>query len=133
MFLIRLRRSQQIAFLSLAHELVSADGTTAVGEVASLARLCREMGLKAEDATERLSIDEAAERFDTDSSRRLVVLELLALGFADRDYSMVEHALIRRLAVVWRIDTKTIDAIEKWVRKQRRHEAEALRLIAGGA
>ncbi|MCP4897076.1 MAG: hypothetical protein GY906_08880 [bacterium] len=132
MFLVRLRRSQQIAFWSLAHEMVTADSTAAVGEVATLARLGREMGLDPDFQVERLSVDEAAERFDTDASRRLALLELLALGYADRDYSMVESALVRRLAMIWRVNSKTLEEIESWVLRRRRLKAEALALFAGG-
>ncbi len=132
MFLVRLRRSQQIAFLSLAHELVTADGTAAVGEVATLAKLGREMGLDLETPAERLSVDEAAERFDTKPTQRLVMLELLALGYADRDYSLVESALIRRLALMWSLETKGLEALEDWVLRHRRLKEEALKLIAGG-
>ena len=78
---------------------------------------------------ERLSVNAAAERFDTPTSRAVVLLELLRLARADRTVSILEHGLIRRLAVQWSIDDERLHALETWADRHWRLHAEGLDLI----
>jgi uncharacterized tellurite resistance protein B-like protein len=129
-FLLRLTKAQQEAFLSLAHELVTADGSAAMGEVAALSRLSSEVDLDPDVPFERLVVEEAALRFDKHSSRAIVLLELFALAYADRTTSVVEDAVIRRLAVLWKLDSEHLECYESWALRHRKLVDEGLRMIA---
>ena len=132
MFLTRLKRPQQMAFLSLARELVASNSVAAMGEVAAMARVQREMGLDQDGPVEWLAVAAAAARFESTSDRTVVMLELLTLGYADGNLTMLEHALVRRLALVWRIDAARLAKLEDWVRRHRRLMDEGVKLIGNG-
>jgi uncharacterized tellurite resistance protein B-like protein len=130
MFLLRLTKSQQTAFLSLAYDLVTADGSTAMGEVTALNRLMLEIGLHPDDPFNRMVFEEAAGRFDTRTSRVIALLELSALAYADRTTSVVEDAVIQRLAVFWKVEKETLDEIESWALRHRKLLDDGLGMIA---
>jgi hypothetical protein len=129
MFLSRLSPAQRSAYLCLARELVATDGVTTLGEAVVLSEQRREAGELAATSGERLSVDAAAERFDTPTSRALVLLELLRLARADREVSILEHGLIRRLAIQWRVDDDRLGALEAWADRLWRLQADGLALI----
>jgi len=129
MFLSRLNQSQRSAYLCLARELVATDGVTTLGEAVVLSEQRREAGELAASSGERLSVGAASERFDTPTSRAVALLELLRLARADRQVSILEHGLIRRLAVQWSIDPRRLEALESWADRHWRLHAEGLRLI----
>jgi hypothetical protein len=129
MFLNRLSHAQRSAYLCLARELVATDGVTTLGEAVVLSEQRREAGEHAATTGERLSVDAAAERFDTPTSRAVVLLELLRLARADREVSILEHGLIRRLAIQWRVGDDRLDALEAWADRLWRLQADGLALI----
>lgn len=129
MFLSRLNHSQRSAYLCLARELVATDGVTTLGEAVVLSEQRREAGELAASSGERLSVDAAAERFDTPTTRAVALVELLRLARADRDVSILEHGLIRRLAIQWRIDDRRLGELEAWADRHWRLQAEGLELI----
>ncbi len=129
MFLSRLNHAQRSAYLCLARELVATDGVTTLGEAVVLSEQRREAGELAASSGERLSVDAAAERFATPTSRAVALLELLRLARADRKVSILEHGLIRRLALQWSIDAGRLDELESWADRHWRLHAEGLQLI----
>jgi len=129
MFLNRLSHAQRSAYLCLARELVATDGVTTLGEAVVLSEQRREAGEHAATSGERLSVDAAAERFDTPTSRAVVLVELLRLARADREVSILEHGLIRRLAIQWRVDDDRLDDLEAWADRLWRLQADGLALI----
>jgi uncharacterized tellurite resistance protein B-like protein len=129
MFLAQLTRPQRQAFLSLARELVEADGVMTLGEVIATTDLARELGL--DDGSPVLPFVEAAARFETRPSRMVALLELMALAHSDGTVAAAENAAIRRLGLVWRVDTHELRTIESWVLEHRRLLHEARQLIRG--
>ncbi len=133
MFLNRLSRSEGVAFLSLAHEVVTSDSVTTVGEVTRLAAIRRELGFSLDEIPEMLRMDVAAERIDSASARTIVMIELVDLCHADRRLSVFESGVINRLMTMWLIDGAKLQRIENWVRRHRQLIEEARELIAKGS
>lgn len=129
MFLSRLHPLQSVAFLSLAHEIVSSDSVSTVGEIFGLAEIRRELGIGAEDELELLSVDMAAEQMTTGLSRTVTLLELMRLSHADGHLSVHESGLINRLATRWRIAPAELDRIRSWSGRCRDLRIEGLELI----
>jgi len=132
-FLIRLSQSQRVAFLSLAHDIVTSDSVTTVGEVTQLASIRRELGFLADETPELLRIEVAAEQIDSSSARLIAMIELIDLCYADRRISVLESGLISRLATLWRINDSVLQGLENWVHRHRQLIGEAHELIAKGA
>lgn len=129
MFLARLNYSQRSAYLCLARELVATDGVTTLGEAVVLSEQRREAGDLAATSGERLSVAAAAERFESATARAVALLELLRLARADRSVSILEHGLIRRLAVLWGVDAQQLETLEQWADRHWRLMEEGLALI----
>jgi hypothetical protein len=129
-FLNRLSRFEGVAFLSLAHEIVTSDSVTTVGEVTRLAAIRRELGFSLDEAPDILRTDVAAERIDSASARTIVMIELVDLCHADRRLSVHESGVISRLTTMWMIDEKRLQGIENWVHRHRQLILEAHELIA---
>ena len=129
MFLTRLTHTQRSAFLCLARELVSTDGVTTLGEAVVLSEQRREIGELAATSGERLSVNAAAERFDSPATRAVAMLELMRLARADRTVSILEHGLIRRLALQWGIPSDRLAELESWADRHWRLMEEGLELI----
>lgn len=129
MFLSQLTRTQRQAFLSLARELVEADGVMTLGEVIATTALGRELGL--DDTGEVRPLAEAADAFDSRSSRVIALIELTLLAHADGSSAGAENSTLRRLALMWTIDGAEMREIENWVLQHRRLVREAHHLIRG--
>jgi hypothetical protein len=130
MFLTRLTHAQRSAYLCLARELVSTDGVTTLGEAVVLSEQRREIGELAATSGERLSVNAAAERFDSSAARAVAMLELMRLARADRSVSILEHGLIRRLALQWAVSGDRLAELESWADRHWRLMEEGLELIS---
>jgi hypothetical protein len=130
-FLARLTRTQQQAFLSLARQMIAADSVASLGEMATLQQLRREMGVDVDGATEVLSLAAAAARFDTRAARIIALLELTVLSHSDRQSSLGENSMLQRLAGLWGFDATTVASIDAWVVRFRKLTDDALDMIAG--
>lgn len=130
MFLNQLQEEQKKAFLALAIKMMMADGVTDPREENAILTMRQEMGLWAETRLPQGSIEELAAHFTEKKSRRIVILELLGLVYADERYQEQEQRLLRGLANLFEMEEEEATKMENWVLRQMELNREATQLLS---
>jgi tellurite resistance protein len=115
MFLRNLNEDQQKAFLAIAMKIAGADGRLDPSERQLIEAMRLEMGLLHETNLPSGSIEELAEPFDSRQAQTAVLLEGIALAYADNDFSGEEQKILRALALIWNISEEDATTMENWV------------------
>lgn len=114
MFITRLNSSQQSQLLTLAKEIISADGVVHDREKELLTVLKTQMNPGIEAAT----VINLNEEFKTPESKASLLLELIGLAHADSEYHVSEKNLIEKVAKDIQIEMETLSKMESWVKRQ---------------
>lgn len=95
MFLRKLSSNEKQAFLALASNLIDSDGVLSTDELIMLEDYKQEMNLPIDSAC-LLTTPESLEEFkcSSDTVRKQVIFELVALACADKDYNSSEYDLL---------------------------------------
>jgi hypothetical protein len=56
--------------------------------------------------------------FDSPQARRIVVMELLVLAYADEEYHVTERPIIEEFAIEFGISKEEVEKFEDWARRQ---------------
>lgn len=128
MFLDYLKNCQRVSFLALAAKVIQSDGKTLPEELELFEALRKELELK---TTVHKSKDEKIELdiFDTYEVKRVVLIELLAIGYVDGKFSIEERVVINEVATAFSVPPEELKQLERWVLKQNKLYEEALKLI----
>ena len=99
MFLNRLNADEKNAFLTLAHHIARSDADFSVDEQIVIAKYCMEMQIDDIDDydDDTFELERVLNRFRTSSHRNIVLLELMALVYADGRLAKQESLVIDRL------------------------------------
>jgi len=131
MFLHILTDRQQAAFLSLARQFIEADQALSDEESNHLELMMAETGWDFDEEVPVRPLEELVPEFDTPTSRRVALLELIAVGHADEHFHPDEDAFVRDLAGRWDVNAAEVARLEGYVQKQIALIAEAQELLAG--
>jgi uncharacterized tellurite resistance protein B-like protein len=115
MFLAGLNEQQKKTFLALAMKLIGSDGRLDPAERNLIEQMRIEMGLLQETDLPQGSIEELAEPFDTRRSQSIVLMECIALAYADQELSGEEEKILRALALIFEISEENATEMENWV------------------
>ena len=130
MFVQNLNERQQGALLHYADEVMRIDGRIDADELIAMdiLRNQAEPGVNAED----VPIEQLPGLFEDRLSRVAFLLELVGMGYANRDFDPKESELVGRVAEVFSFhDDGTMEAIEAWVRGQLALAEKAKQLMEG--
>jgi hypothetical protein len=116
MFLHDLHEDQKRAFLRLARDFMRVDGMKPE-EKALMATFEREMNMTTSEAAEG-ELAEIARVFQDRKSKVSVLLELIALGHIDNDFSAAEHEFLAQFVDQFGFDASEFDVLENWVLRQ---------------
>lgn len=130
MFLNQLLEEQKLAFLALCLKLIRSDGVSDPREERSFLAMRQEMGLWQQARLPQGSVEDLARCFTDRQSRRIVMLELLGLVYADGRFSDTERQLLRGLARLFAIDEDEASSLENWAVRQIEQNNQALLLIS---
>ena len=100
MFLNRLDASEKETFVSLAIRAAEANGQIAEEEYQMIEEYCREMNIEKFDMKTTLPKEDII-KVSADSQeqhKKIVVLELIGLMYADGDYDAEENAFVEEIA-----------------------------------
>ncbi len=125
MFLSNLSLDQKKAFLAIALKIVGADGRLDPRERRMIEGMRYEMGLWNETDLPKGYIEELVKPFDTRRSRVALMLECLALAYADEELSGEEEKILRELAILFEFTEEDANAMEKWVQDYKKLMLEA--------
>jgi uncharacterized tellurite resistance protein B-like protein len=132
MFLSRLNQEQKKAFLAIAMKIVGADGQLDPKERQMIEGMRYEMGLFTETdiATGYVEVEELAKPFDTRESRIILMLESIALAYADEEMHGEEQKILRELALIFELSEKEATTMENWVLRYKELLKEAMAMFA---
>ena len=100
MFLNRLELIEKEAFVSLAVKAAEANGHVADEEYQMIEEYCKEMGIAFFDARNAKNIEEVITIYSgsNEQNKKIAVLEIIGLMFADGGYDNEEKAFVNRFA-----------------------------------
>lgn len=121
MFLNNLTPEQKKAFLAIAMKIIGADGVLDPRERQMIEAMRYEMGMFTETDLpgKYVAIDELAKPFDTHKSQTIVMLESIALAYADEEFAGEEAKILRELALIFGFSEEEANAMENWVERYR--------------
>ena len=121
MFIENFNNKQQSIFLGLAKQLIASDGIITPTEEAMLAIMQSQMG--AEITSVDANYEELLSIFDTKKSRASMMLELLGLAHADKNFhtsdsETFEKQFIQQVSKSCSISDAELNDMESWVVRQ---------------
>lgn len=132
MFLSRLNEEQRKAFLAIAMKIIGADGQLDPRERQMVEGMRYEMGLFTETdiATGYVAVEELAKPFETNESRVILMLESIALAYADEEMHGEEQKILRELALIFDFSEEEATTMENWVLRYKKLLKEAMAMFA---
>ena len=118
MFLNRLNAGEKTAFLSLAHHVARSDADFSADEQIIIAKYCMEMQIDDindyDDKT--FDLEQILNRFVTSSHRNIVLLELMALVYADGKLAQQEALVIDRFVAHYQMNPNLSIIYKEWAK-----------------
>ena len=112
MFLNSLNPTEKDNFMKLAVAVIKADGIVEESEKQILSAYANEMQIPVCNLDEQSNTDNIIKEFAMNSTlqtKRIIFLELLALAFADGNYTAEEKALVQQIASAFELDKAFIE------------------------
>lgn len=131
MFLRDLTDEQKLVFYTFAREFVAVDGRLAEEEEALLSMFCSEMDIPEDTPPLGGDREELLAVFDTQRARIAVLLEFIALGYADGDFDVRERDLMQEMVASFGLTEEQLSVLEDWVERQIELMDEAADLMNG--
>ncbi|MGE0322238.1 MAG: TerB family tellurite resistance protein [Polyangiaceae bacterium] len=118
MFIEALNHQERTALLATLAHLATLSGVVTEAETAFIAAVAKNLGVPSPN-----DIRQFADRELTDllapiqrlEAKRVALMELVNLGYADGEYCQAERAGVRKIAAVLQVQEDTLKEIEKWV------------------
>ncbi len=116
MLLMKLQAKEKFSFLQLAHYLARVDNKYGQKEEKIILEYCSEMGIENVDSFdfENFSLENILKDFKSESSKRIVILELMILIHIDHSFNLNEKKLIQRISESFGIDIDDVNDYSQW-------------------
>jgi uncharacterized tellurite resistance protein B-like protein len=116
MLLMKLQAKEKFSFLQLAHYLARIDNKYGQKEEEIILEYCTEMGLENLDSFDfdNFSLDKILNDFKSESSKRIVILELMILIHIDHTFNLNEKKLIQKISESFGIDIDDVNDYSQW-------------------
>tara|TARA_A100001037_G_C15019067_1_gene575467 strand:- start:311 stop:691 length:381 start_codon:yes stop_codon:yes gene_type:complete len=125
-----LHPSQRETLLGLAHNVVVSDGLLDPNEEGMLDEFKREMGLSSDLESSYIELIGVDEVFDSEKSRRIALLNLLLLSYADGAFEIEEECFLKELSKLFEVDDREFVLLESWARRFHVLEQEAKNIFS---
>ncbi|MCP5170228.1 MAG: hypothetical protein H6999_10805 [Hahellaceae bacterium] len=112
----RLDSKQQGVLLTIAAQLIEADGNIAAQETELLNTLRKQMSPDVSSAP--VSVSDLPGMFTSTSAKAAFLIELLGLAHADAEYHVTEKDFISNIATTLSVSELTLADMESWVCRQ---------------
>lgn len=129
MWLHSLTTEQREALMGLAHNVVVSDGLLDPNEELMMDQFRREMELSPEIGADYLELDGIERIFDSSRSRRIALLNLIHLSYADGALEIEEECVLKELARAFEVDDGEFQLLENWVKRLLTLEQEGQGLL----
>ena len=116
MLLMKLQSREKFSFLQLAHYLARIDNKFGVREEEIILEYCVEMGIENLDSfdLENFSLEKILKDFKSESSKKIVILELMILIHIDHSFNLNEKKIIQRISENFGIDVTDVNDYSQW-------------------
>ena len=116
MLLMKLQSKEKFSFLQLAHYLARVDNKYGQKEEEIILEYCSEMGIENVDSFdfENFSLENILKDFKSESSKRIVILELMILIHIDHIFNINEKKLIQKISDSFGIDVSDVNDYSQW-------------------
>ena len=116
MLLMKLQSKEKFSFLQLAHYLARIDNKYGQKEEEIILEYCTEMGIENLDSFDfdNFSLDKILNDFKSESSKRIVILELMILIHIDHTFNLNEKKLIQKISESFGIDIDDVNDYSQW-------------------
>jgi len=116
MLLMKLQAKEKFSFLQLAHYLARIDNKYGQKEEEIILEYCTEMGIENLDSFDfdNFSLDKILNDFKSESSKRIVILELMILIHIDYSFNLNEKKLIQKISESFGIDIDDVNDYSQW-------------------
>lgn len=116
MLLMKLQAKEKFSFLQLAHYLARIDNKYGQKEEEIILEYCVEMGIENLDSFdfENFSLDKILNDFKSETSKKIVILELMILIHIDHSFNLNEKKLIQRISESFGIDIDDVNDYSQW-------------------
>ena len=116
MLLMKLQSKEKFSFLQLAHYLARIDNKYGQKEEEIILEYCTEMGIENLDSFDfdNFSLDKILSDFKSESSKRIVILELMILIHIDHTFNLNEKKLIEKISESFGIDIDDVNDYSQW-------------------
>ncbi len=117
MFLAEIKDNQKKAFMTLAHAIIVADNILEEQECAMMAQYKSEMNLSLNYDESEGKVDDAIAVFlpESDSLKKKIVFELVALAYMDGSYVEEERVLIKKIQADFGLDVDFFAQCEPYI------------------
>jgi len=116
MLLMKLQAKEKFSFLQLAHYLARIDNKYGQKEEEIILEYCTEMGIENLDSFDfdNFSLDKILNDFKSESSKRIVILELMILIHIDYSFNLNEKKLIQKISESFGINIDDVNDYSQW-------------------
>ena len=116
MLLMKLQSKEKFSFLQLAHYIARVDNKYGKREEEIILEYCVEMGIENLDSFdfENFSLEKILKDFKSESSKKIVILELMILIHIDHSFNLNEKKLIQRISENFGIDVDDVNDYSQW-------------------
>ena len=113
---MKLQSKEKFSFLQLAHYLARVDNKYGKREEEIILEYCVEMGIENLDSfdLENFSLEKILKDFKSESSKKIVILELMILIHIDHSFNLNEKKLIQRISENFGIDVDDVNDYSQW-------------------
>lgn len=113
---MKLQAKEKFSFLQLAHYLARIDNKYGQKEEEIILEYCVEMGIENLDSFdfENFSLDKILNDFKSETSKKIVILELMILIHIDHTFNLNEKKLIQRISESFGIDIDDVNDYSQW-------------------
>ncbi|MBP7769919.1 MAG: TerB family tellurite resistance protein [Aliarcobacter sp.] len=116
MLLMKLQSREKFSFLQLAHYLARIDNKFGVREEEIILEYCTEMGIENLDSFDvnNFSLENILKDFKSESSKKIVILELMILIHIDHSFNINEQILMERISESFGIKLEDVNDYSQW-------------------
>lgn len=117
MFLNRLSEAEKNAFLQLAHHIARTDNRFSEEEELLIAKYCMEMQMDDIDfADSTFDLSTVLGTFEENSHRKIVLLEIMSLVYADGVETEEEKAVIKQMIALFGLNPNLAIVYREWAK-----------------
>ena len=116
MLLMKLQSKEKFSFLQLAHYLARIDNKYGQKEEEIILEYCTEMGIENLDNFDfdNFSLEKILNDFKSETSKKIVILELMILIHIDHVFNINEKKLIEKISDSFGIEISDVNDYSQW-------------------